>query len=632
MASSRKSVTFTDPKQLNELIEQNPVFQLTLCYGDKIYAHVEDCCYEMKISVEDFWGNERLVGDFIAAVQKNTTISHLRFIYFTGKSQHFVANFLQDKQLTELTLEKYEIMVGGVRDTLDLSIVADHIKKNPHLITVTLGGIVTGTARFTVKDAKMFVPILLEHPNIKEFNVKYTTAMHENQMSTGEDVRDEKAENPQQNLAGWILINGILPKIAKYPHELIKTGIEDYIYKPEKEIKSEPVVFKKAVEEQIEACVKELSRFTMSYGKSAEAILGSIDYNVYNYTYTYEINEKQKKLVNDKLNERCDYPATYLVSFKNYSQKYLSLKVRNFETRGLSEYQYIKLTICGKDVAEKSIKRYFISRYAVSKFLDWFKENMPASDLEKYQQRKIRLNKMTKSSSYWSQDWDEQVDVFNKYHHVIHPMFVNVVDELFQKTSIETKEAVLEKKITVCEIGGGKGVLAVKVIENLVAKGFQVEYHFIEPSASQCEIAHKNLAEVKKKLADKVTYHVIDKVFAEADCHVIEGKVNLLIACGVFTLDVRDRLFKSSADTESKKCETDRDMSRSIELLAPSGVLIHSGATSGLYVAREYEALGLVMLRKTYRYKDFYTRTQIRQCYVGQKPALVLKDKMGFAP
>lgn len=108
----------------------------------------------------------------------------------------------------------------------------------------------------------------------------------------------------------------------------------------------------------------------------------SIGYHVYNYTFTYKINEKQKKLVIDTLNERCDYPATYLVSFNNYSQNYLSLKVRDFEERGSRDgYQYIKLTICGKDVSEKSINKYFISRYVVSEFLNWFKENMPVCDL-----------------------------------------------------------------------------------------------------------------------------------------------------------------------------------------------------------------------------------------------------------
>ncbi|WP_133128525.1 hypothetical protein [Legionella nagasakiensis] len=167
------------------------------------------------------------------------------------------------------------------------------------------------------------------------------------------------------------------------------------------------------------------------------------------------------------------------------------LSIKESHTKFIKNQQFAITTI---EYSENNQikKMHFISKKMpeIDHLLDKLKKNLPLECVEEKVKRFYRLSARPHDKSFWAKDWNESkytaqysdpkgidsitVNTFNKYLH---------------------KHCRTGDDLILVDVGGGKGRVALKLIEEARRANIELKYILIEPDVPQCREAASSLGE-----------------------------------------------------------------------------------------------------------------------------------------
>ena len=182
------------------------------------------------------------------------------------------------------------------------------------------------------------------------------------------------------------------------------------------------------------------------------------------------------------------------------------------------------------------------------------------------------LNKEVYPIFAWDFNWDDHNTYGLWYNKVNDPMLI----ECFQQTVMPILKKSEDGAVTILDVGGGKGRLAKKLIEEVVKFNISVNYILLEPS-NQIEIARKNLKALEDNEKCKISF--IKSLLKDIDKGI---KAHCVISSGgPLNINVVSREQALSHLNIIKKT------------LLPQGVLIATGQTPLVVKAKHFNKVGL---------------------------------------
>lgn len=209
-------------------------------------------------------------------------------------------------------------------------------------------------------------------------------------------------------------------------------------------------------------------------------------------------------------------------------------------------------------------------RKTALQLINRIKVYLKPNEIEYFLRKEIRHMVTKVSSNFWERNWESEgahdfyektgdVDIIEKFYKV---------SEFFRSTGNSSE-------ICVLDVGGGKGRLAKKILDNLKQRGIRAKYYLIEPSVSQCRTA-------KMKLSELQLFHdiiIINSTLENNFMHL--PKMHCIISSGG----------PLNAQVVSH-AEAEHNAKIMFLLLREDGVVIANGASRFLLTSKNFRRIG----------------------------------------
>src|SRR5690606_24299630 len=125
--------------------------------------------------------------------------------------------------------------------------------------------------------------------------------------------------------------------------------------------------------------------------------------------------------------------------------------------------------------------------------------------IERKSRKHIRKSMPHLKTRYWGKketgkEWDQHKDTRNYYKYVVHPLIM----DLFEHHILTMKNP--PNPLLILDVGGGKGELALKLIQLSPSYSVPIHYLLLEPNPYQAEIATQRFSQLTTQSKTKALF------------------------------------------------------------------------------------------------------------------------------
>ena len=292
-----------------------------------------------------------------------------------------------------------------------------------------------------------------------------------------------------------------------------------------------------------------------------------------------------------------------------YHDEISVLKITEFEgmITEVSEASYY-ITFEFKKACAK--KHFFCKAEDFDESIKLLINNIPEENIEVISKKQFRTQVKPLTTLFWQSNW-ESAEVEAHYDEVSDVFMVEKFAQYILPLAQKNTPLVL------MDVGGGKGRLALKLIDRLIQEQAGFKYIFIEPDSSQYATAQINFAPYAQYDIEVINMTV--ESFSKSDdykkyCKKVRG---IILSGGPINENIVTRV------------DAEKNLERLLPLLSTHGIMLASGLSPVLFTKKEFEEkYHLNVLGTSKRTPSMYSviPDSLYQCYVLQKPSGLTKN------
>ncbi|CAM4407112.1 MAG: hypothetical protein LEGION0403_FIIPPAGN_00907 [Legionella sp.] len=299
---------------------------------------------------------------------------------------------------------------------------------------------------------------------------------------------------------------------------------------------------------------------------------------------------------------RPDHQKSIRLDVAAYHDEISLLKITEFEgvIAGVSEASYC-ITFEFKKGLPK--KHFFCKAHNFDESIKLLINNIAEEDIEVISKKQFRIQAKPLTTLFWQSNW-EYAEIESHY---------DEVSDVFMREKVEQYILPLAKKDTplvLIDVGGGKGRLAIKLIDRLIQEKIPFKYIFIEPDSSQYATAQIKFESYAEQNIEGIntTLEGFSKTEEYKECY---QKVHgIILSGGPINENIVDRV------------DAEKNLRRLIPLLSTHGIILASGLSPVLFTKKDFvEQYHLNVLGTSKRNPSMYPvlPDSLYQCYVLKK-------------